>query len=39
MVYYLLCDGLQVVSKDVHHHVEGVEGEPGGEEDDADRYQ
>ena len=35
----LLCDGLQVVAKDVHHHVEGVEGEPGGEEDDADRYQ
>ena len=34
--YYLLCDGLQVVSKDVHHHVEGVEGEPGGEEDDTD---
>ena len=35
----LLCDGLKVVAKDVHHHVEGVEGEPGGEEDDADRYQ
>ena len=35
----LLCDGLQVVAKDVHHHVEGVEGEPGGEEDDADRNQ
>ena len=32
----LLCDGLKVVAKDVHHHVEGVEGEPGGEEDDAD---
>ena len=35
----LLRDGLKVVAKDVHHHVEGVEGEPGGEEDDADRYQ
>ena len=34
--FYLLCDGLQVVSKDVHHHVEGVEREPGGEEDHAD---
>ena len=33
---HLLCDRLQLVSKDVHHHVEGVEGEPGGEEDDAD---
>ena len=32
----LLCDRLQVVAEDVHHHVEGVEGEPGGEEDDAD---
>ena len=33
---HLLCDRLQLVPKDVHHHVEGVEGEPGGEEDDTD---
>ena len=33
---HLLCDRLQLVPKDVHHHVKGVEGEPGGEEDDAD---
>ena len=36
---HLLRDSLQLVSKDVHHHVEGVEGEPGGEEDDTDCYQ